>query len=89
MRLAQDWYASLQIAQTAVLWTFRDSTLAEFIIFPHLTPVQFSFTSFRQFVQGFVDDLSIFSAKDLPNAVELHCLILKQCFMPYRRQDGL
>ena len=31
VRLAQGWCASLQIAQTAVLWTFRDSPLAEFM----------------------------------------------------------
>ena len=89
VRLAQGWCASLQIAQTAVLWTFRDSTLAEFIIFRHLTPEQFPFTSFRQFLQGFVDDLSIFSAKDLPNAVELHCLTIEAVFYALQKAGWL
>ena len=89
VRLAQGWSASLQIAQTAVLWTFRDSTLAEFMIFRHLTPEQFTFTSFRQFLQGFVDDLSIFSAKTLPNAVELHCLTIEAVFYALQKAGWL
>merc|ERR1712215_15951 len=55
-RLPQGWCASLQIAQRAVLWTFRDSTLADFVSSRVLTPEQFPFTSYRQFLQGFIDD---------------------------------
>ena len=62
-KLPQGWCASLQIAQRAVLWTFRDSTLADFISSRGLTPEQFPFTSYRNFVQGFVDDLSISQLK--------------------------
>ena len=67
----------MQIAQRAVLWTFRDSTLADFLSSRGLTPEKFPFTSYRQFLQGFVDDLSIFSAKSIPNAEEVHCLAIE------------
>ena len=83
-RLPQGWCASLQIAQRAVLWTFRDSTLADFISSHGLTPKQFSLKSYRNFVQGFVDDLPIFAAKDVLNAKELHCLAIESVFMLYR-----
>ena len=74
--LSQGWCASLQIAQRAVLWTFQDSTLADFISSRGLTPEKFPFTSYRQFLQGFVDDLTIFLGKNLPNAEELRCLAI-------------
>jgi hypothetical protein len=67
-------------SETPVLWTFRDAALQDFVTNRGLTPEQFPLTSFRQFVQGFVDDLSIFSSKDLPNPEEVHCLCIKDCF---------
>jgi hypothetical protein len=79
-RLPQGWSASLAIAQHAVLWTFRDTALQDFVTNRGLTPEQFPLTSFRQFVQGFVDDLSILSSKDLPNPEEVHCLCIEVCF---------
>ena len=88
-RLPQGWCASLQIAQTAVLWTFRDATLADFIAYRGLTPEQFPFTSYRNFVQGFVDDLSIFSAKDLQQAKEIHCLAIEAVFYALQKAGWL
>jgi hypothetical protein len=40
-RLPQGWSASLAIAQRAVLWTFRDAALQEFVTNRGLTPAQF------------------------------------------------
>ena len=45
-----------------------------------LTPEQFPYTSFRQFVQGFVDDLSIFSSKDHPDPENVLCLCIEATF---------
>ena len=45
-RLPQGWCASLAIAHRAVLWTFRDAVLFEFISGHGLTPEQFPFTNF-------------------------------------------
>ena len=79
-RLPQGWNASLAIAQRAVLWTFRDAVLQEFVTHHSLNNKQFPFNSFRQFVQGFVDDLSIFSPKAFANSEELHCLCIEAVF---------
>ena len=79
-RLLQELGASLYIAQTAIIWTFRNSTLHVFILSRNLTPTQFPFTSYQQFVQGFVDKLSIFTPKNLQNAAELHCLAIDAVF---------
>ena len=37
-RLPQGWGPSLQIAQSAIIWTFKDSTLQLFILTKKLTP---------------------------------------------------
>ena len=79
----------MQIAQRGVLWTFRDSTLADFISSRGLTPEKFPFTSYRQFLQGFVDDLSIFSAKSIPNAEEVHCLAIEAVFYALQKAGWL
>ena len=79
-RLPQGWGPSLQISQTAIIWTFQDSTLQVFILTRRLTPAQFPFTYYRQFVQGFVDDFNIFSPKNAQNAQELHCLAIDAVF---------
>ena len=49
-RLPQGWGPSLQIAQSAIIWTFKDSTLQLSILTRKLTPAQFPYTSYRQFV---------------------------------------
>ena len=51
-----------------------------FILTRKLTPAQFPYTSYRQFVQGFVDDLSIFTPKNAQHAQELHCLAIDAVF---------
>ena len=79
-RLPQGWSASLAIAQRAVLWTFRDAVLQEFLATKNLSANQFPYTRFGQFVQGFVDDLSIFSSKDHPNPEDVHCLCIEATF---------
>ena len=45
-RLAQGWSASLQIAQRAVLWTFRDEALQAFLKMKGLTQSDFPFFAF-------------------------------------------
>ena len=79
-RLPQGWGPSLQIAQCAINWTFKDSTLQLFILTKKLTPALFPYTSYCQFLQGFVDDLSIFTPKKSVQAHELHCLAINAVF---------
>jgi hypothetical protein len=79
-RLAQGWSASLAICQRAVLWTFRDEVLKNFMDLHHLTAEQFPMKSFREFVAGFVDDISIFSSKDHPDPEEIHFLCIEAVF---------
>ena len=79
-RLAQGWSASLAICQRAVLWTFRDKVLKDFMDLHHLTPEQFPMRSFREFVAGFVDDLSIHSSRDHPDPEEIHFLCIEAVF---------
>ena len=45
-RLAQGWSASLAIAQRAVLWTFRDQALLDFMASRNLTAEQFPFKAY-------------------------------------------
>jgi hypothetical protein len=79
-RLAQGWCASLAIAQRAVLWTFRDEALNNFVAEKGLTKSQFPFRHFHEFLSGFVDDLAIGSSKNYDNAVEVHILCIEAAF---------
>ena len=79
-RLAQGWCASLAICQRAVLWTFRDIVLKNFMDLHNLTPEQFPMRSFREFVTGFVDDLAIHSSLDHPDPEEIHFLCIEAVF---------
>jgi hypothetical protein len=79
-RLPQGWSASLSICQRAVLWTFRDEVLFDFMEKHSLTPEQFPMKSFRDFVVGFVDDLAIHSKKNHPMPKEIHFLCIEAVF---------
>ena len=87
-RLPQGWGPSLQIAQSAIIWTFKDSTLQLSTLTKKLTPALFPYTSYRQFLQGFVDDLSIFTPKKSVQAHEVHCLAIEAVFWPYTKLAG-
>ena len=59
---------------------FPDRVLNDFMELYALTPEQFPMRSFREFVAGFVDDLSIFSSRDFPDPEEIHFLCIEAVF---------
>ena len=79
-RLPQGWAASLSYAQKAVLWTFRDEALKDFLKSKDLPPNKFPYKHFHEFVSGFVDDLALHTSKVLKDAEMMHILCIEAVF---------
>ena len=62
---AQGWSPSLNFCQRALAWTFRPAVLEQFKTKHNLTWQQLPFSSFEKYLISFVDDLGIYTPKQL------------------------
>ena len=82
------WSASPNIAQQAIDRTFSDHTLLEFIKSENLTEDdRFPFKKYNDFMRTFVNDILIFSKKDLKK--ETHFMCIKAVFFALKRSGWL
>ena len=76
-RLPQGWCSSVFFATKATEVTFDQSTLEKFKMDKHLTEQEFPYSTYAEFLNAFVDDLTVFSPKDRKNAIRLHLLCIE------------
>ena len=83
--LAQGWAPSLAATQRALAFTFRDQVLEDFKKLKGLTDADLPHKHYFSFLINFVDDISVFSNKDLPNAHKIHLNCLEATFYALAR----
>ena len=73
---------SCYVGQAASELTYSQSTMIKFLEFKEwkLNSGNWPFSNINEFLIVYVDDISVFSPRNIPNAIQIHCNVLEFTF---------